>query len=626
MCRDAIPAFRPARGRARPGNWGVPLRVGFYRVLLMPTRVVRPPARSAVRSLARLWPWVRPVRLRLAAATFLAAVASVLALVMPLVLKRIADGPVAHHDPAGVWRGGALLLVLGVAEAGIFGVRRRLVARPLAGIEAGMRRAFFRHVQRMPVAALERWSSGQLLSRSTTDLRLVHGFLAVALPFLLVNAVTLVAGGVILLAQQWLLGLMLLAPVPVLLPVCALLEARYATVSRRAQDQAGDVTTAVQESILGIRVIKGLGRHREQARRFRHLAHGLRDTELGKARLLAAVSVLLSVLPDLAVGAVLVLGVARVAGGTLSAGTLLAFLAIALALKPSVDSTGELLAAGNAAAGAADRYLEVMDTPAAADQPGDEPPAPLGRAPAGLVFEEVRFRYPGRPARSPDILAGFSLRIEPGESVALVGATGSGKSTVAALVPRLYEPTAGRISLDGTDIAAMPRNRLRGLVAVAFQEPTLFSATVADNVLMGTGPTGRAELERALRIARADEFVRALPHGAGTRLGEQGLTLSGGQRQRLALARAVAARPRLLILDDPLSSLDIGTEALIEAALRGVLATTTALIVAHRPSTALLADRVALLSGGRIVATGTHHELLRTSPEYAALMTPVPSR
>jgi ATP-binding cassette subfamily B protein len=590
----------------------------------MPTLTVRPSARSAVRSLARLWPWVRPVRGRLTAATVLAAVASVLALLMPLVLKWIADGPVAHRDPGGVWLGGGLLLVLGAAEAGIFGVRRWLVARPLAEVEAGMRQAFYRHVQRLPVAAHERWSSGQLLSRSTTDLQLLHVFLAVALPFLVVNAVTLVVGAVILLAQQWLLGLILLAPVPVLLPVCARLTARYAAASRQAQDQVGEVTTAVQESILGIRVIKGLGRHREQARRFRQLAGRLRDTELGKARLLAFVSVLLSVLPDIAVAAVLVLGVVQVADGTVSAGTLLAFVAISGALKPSVDSTGELLAVSNAAAGAADRYLEVMDTPAAIDQPTYE--QSLGWAPAGLVFDRIRFRYPGSPAGSPDILDGLNLRIEPGESVALVGATGSGKSTVAALVPRLYEPASGRISLDGVDISAIPRDRLRGLVAVAFQEPTLFSASVADNVLMGTGSTDPAELERALRIARADEFVRALPNGADTRLGEQGMTLSGGQRQRLALARAVAARPRLLVLDDPLSAVDIDTEALIEAALRRVLATTTALIVAHRPSTALLADRVALLCGGRIVATGTHHDLLRTSREYAALMTPVATR
>lgn len=605
----------------------MPVLVGFYRALLMPTSTVRSPvhasARSTVRSLARLWPWARPVGVRLTAATFLAAVASVLALLMPLVLKWLVDGPVAHRDPAGVWLGGGLVLVLGAAEAGIFGVRRWLVARPLAGVEAGMRQAFYQHVQRLPVAAHARWSSGQLLSRSTTDLQLLHGFLAVALPFLVVNAVTLVVGCVILLAQQLLLGLLLLAPVPVLLLVCARLEARYAAAARQAQDQVGEVATAVQESILGIRVIKGMGHHYEQARRFRQLAYRLRDTELGKARLLAVASVLLSVLPDMAAATVLIVGVAQVADGTVSAGTLLAVVALALALKPSVDSTGGLLAFSTEAASAADRYLEVMDTPAAIDQPRDEPPAPLSWAPAGLVFDQVRFRYPGRSAGSPDVLDGLSLRIEPGESVALVGATGSGKSTVVALVPRLDEPTSGRISLDGVDIATIPRDELRGLVAVAFQEPTLFTASVADNVLMGSGSTDRAELERALRIAQADEFVRALPHGVDTRLGEQGMTLSGGQRQRLALARAVAARPRLLVLDDPLSALDIDTEALIEAALRCVLATTTALIVAHRPSTALLADRVALLSGGRIVATGTHHELLRANREYRALMRPV---
>jgi ATP-binding cassette subfamily B protein len=562
----------------------------------------------------------------MAAATFLAAVASCLALLIPLVLKWIVDGPVAHRHPAGVWLGGGLLLVLGVVEAGSFGVRRWLVARPLAGVEAAMRQALYRHVQRLPIAEHGRWSSGQLLSRTTTDLHVLHEFLAVALPFLVVNTATLTVGCVILLAQEWLLGLILLAPVPALLVVCSLLEARYATAARRAQDQAGDVATAVQESILGLRVIKGFGRHREQARRFRRLAYRLRDTELGKARLLATVSVLLSALPDAAVAAVLFLGVAQVAGGALSAGTLLAFVATALALRPSVDSTGELLAISNEAAAAADRYVEVMDTAIVIDETRPEPPVPLGSGPAGLVFDHVRFRYPDSPADQPDILQEINLRIDPGETVALVGATGSGKSTLAALVPRLYEPTSGRISLHGVDISTISHCQLRGLVAVAFQEPTLFSASVTDNVLMGTGSTDDAELDRALRIAQADEFVRALPYGARTQVGEQGMSLSGGQRQRLALARVVAARSRLLVLDDSLSALDIGTEALVEAALRRVLATTTALIVAHRPSTVLLADRVALLSGGRITAIGTHRQLLETSREYAALMTPVAVR
>jgi ATP-binding cassette subfamily B protein len=277
-----------------------------------------------------------------------------------------------------------------------------------------------------------------------------------------------------------------------------------------------------------------------------------------------------------------------------------------LALKPSVDSTGELLAVSIEAATAAERFLEVMDTPHATDQAWVGPPALLGSAPAGLVFDQIRFRYPGSPAEAPDVLDEFSLCVEPGETVALVGATGSGKNTLVALLPRLYEPTSGRIKLDGVDIATIPRARLRRWVAVAFQEPTLFSGSVADNVLMGIDSTDHAELTRALRIAHAEEFVHGLPQAADTRLTEQGTTLSGGQQQRLALARAVAARPRLLVLDDPLSALDLDTEAQVEAALRDVLATTTALIVAHRPSTVLLADRVVPLSSGRIIAAGSH--------------------
>jgi ATP-binding cassette subfamily B protein len=238
----------------------------------------------------------------------------------------------------------------------------------------------------------------------------------------------------------------------------------------------------------------------------------------------------------------------------------------------------------------------------------------------GVVFEGVTFRYPDAPEDSPPVLRGVDLRIRPGETLALVGATGSGKTTLTALVPRLYELTSGRVLLDGEDIAKMPRERLRSLVAVAFEEPTLFSASVRDNVLMGAGPeAGDAELRRALDVAQAG-FVADLPRGAQTQVGEQGLSLSGGQRQRLALARAVVGTPRFLVLDDPLSALDVHTEALVEAALREVLRDTTALVVAHRPSTVLLADRVALLSEGRIAAVGTHQELLRTSAEYAWLM------
>ncbi|MFI1736172.1 ABC transporter ATP-binding protein [Streptomyces sioyaensis] len=618
------------------------------------------PQRSAVRSLLRLWPFIRPVRARLGTAACVAVLASCISLVIPLVLKWLVDGPVAARAPGGAWLGGAFLLLLGLAEALLFGLRRWLVARPLAGVEATMRETLYRHLQRLPVAFHDRWPSGQLLSRGTTDLQLLRMFFAFPLMFLLVNGVTILVGAVILMVQRWSLGLVLLAPVLPLMVLCSVFEAKYGRAARRAQDQVGDLTTVVEESVLGIRIIKGFGRHRSQARAFRELTRALRSTELRKARLLAWIWGCITALPELSIGGALVCGAVQVADGELSAGTLVAFLSTALALRWPVDSIGFLLAMSNEAAAATDRYFEVLDEPAVQqagattpavqmpsgaaadstaaaretavpDTAASDAPAPDATSPdtsagsgaataQGLVFSGVAFRYPDAPPDSPPLLRDITLHIRPGETMALVGATGSGKTTLTALVPRLYDPTAGRISLDGRDLATISRDEARAMVAVAFEEPTLFSATAAENVLMGGAGAQDDELRRALAVAQADGFVDALPEGSATQVGEQGLSLSGGQRQRLALARAVVGRPRFLILDDPLSALDVHTEALVEAALRQVLSTTTALVVAHRPSTVLLADRVALLSDGRIAAVGTHHELLRDHPEYAALM------
>ncbi|MFE5741998.1 ABC transporter ATP-binding protein [Streptomyces celluloflavus] len=648
-----------------------------------------PPRHSAVRSLLRLWPFLRPVRARFFTAAFVAVVASCIGLVIPLVLKWLVDGPVTARDPGGVWLGGGYLLLLGIAEAVLFGIRRWLVARPLAGVEAAMREALYRRVQRLPVAFHDRWASGQLLSRATTDLQLLRMFFTFPLTFLLVNGVTVLVGCAFLLVQHWSLGLVLLVPVLPLMVMCSVFEAKYAVATRRAQDQLGDLTTVVEESVLGIRIVKGFGRHRSQARAFRKLTHEVRTTELRKARLLASIWCVVTLLPEIAIAAALVLGTVQVADGQLSAGTLVAFLSTALALRWPVESIGFLLAMSNEAATAADRYFEVLDErtaeetaeraaaegaagsagpsrggapagrtdgagvrpvttggaahgAAAADTPDDAPGADSaphpgdnagddaddspGRGRGGMLFEGVEFRYPDTPPDAPPTLRSIDLHIRPGETMALVGATGSGKTTLTALVPRLYDPTAGRIVLDGRDLTTLTRDEVRTLVAVAFEEPTLFSATAAENVLMGGDDLQEADLLRALAVAQAEGFVRALPEGADTQVGEQGMSLSGGQRQRLALARAVAGRPRFLILDDPLSALDVHTEALVEAALRQVLATTTALVVAHRPSTVLLADRVALLSDGRITAVGTHHELLRDNPEYATLMSGEPDR
>ncbi|NIY68448.1 ABC transporter ATPase/permease [Streptomyces malaysiensis] len=610
------------------------------------------------------------MRARLFSAAAVAVVASCLGLVIPLVLKWMVDGPVAHRDPGGVWLGGALLLALGSAEAALFGLRRWLVGRPLASVEAAMRADLYRHLQRLPVSFHDRWPSGQLLSRATTDLMLLRMFLAFPLTFLVVNGVTILAGFAILLSQEWTLGLVLVVPAVPLVILCSLFETRYATVARTVQDQTGDLTTVVEEGVLGVRIVKGFGRHRSQARAFRALSEQVRSTELHKARLLATLWALIMTLPELAIGAALVLGTVRVADGDLSAGTLVAFLSTAMTLRWPVESLGFLLAMSQDAATATDRYSDVMDAePAtAADRPrpartrgrveegasgkddtdgedgtggevrtggkvltgGRDGPASKygagGRdgtngkgAAGGLRFEGVEFAYADAPPEEPPVLRGVDLHIRSGETMALVGATGSGKTTLTALVPRLHEATRGRITLDGRDITALPREELRALVAVAFEEPTLFSATAGENVLMGAAEAGRKELLRALKVAQAD-FVHALPEGTGTEVGEQGLSLSGGQRQRLALARAVVGGPRFLVLDDPLSALDVHTEALVEAALREVLASTTALVVAHRPSTVLLADRVALLSEGRIAAVGTHQRLLWESAEYRSLM------
>jgi ATP-binding cassette subfamily B protein len=599
----------------------------------------RAPKRSAVRSLLRLWPYVRPVAVRLSGSALVAVVASCLSLLIPLVLKWLVDGPVARRDPAGVWLGGAVVLGLGLLEAGLFGVRRWLVVRPMAALEARMRADLYRRLQRLPVAYHDRCGSGQLLSRATNDLQICRMFLTFPLVFLVVNSVTIAVGFAILLAQRWTLGLVLLIPALPLVALCSHLESRFALATRKAQDQIGDLTTLVEESVLGIRIIKAFGRHRSQARAFRRQARALRETELRKAALLGDFWALITALPDVALGTTLVFGAVQVADGTLSTGTLVAFLSTALALRWPIESLGWLLSSGNEAATAADRFFEVMDTPEPPETGRLEPPrtaptsasapapvpAPAGASGGtweradGIRFEKVRFRYPDAPAGTPDLLVGVDLHVRPGETMALVGATGSGKTTLTSLIPRLYEVSDGRITLDGVDTAELTRSGLRSMVAVAFEDPMLFSASVRDNVLMGAPEAGEEELLRALEIAQCG-FVHGLPKGVDTQVGEQGLSLSGGQRQRLALARAVVGRPRFLVLDDPLSALDVHTEALVEAALREVLATATALVVAHRPSTVQLADRVALLSDGRIAAVGTHRQLMEYDAEYRRLM------
>nr|MDQ2699312.1 ABC transporter ATP-binding protein/permease [Actinomycetota bacterium] len=380
-----------------------------------------------------------------------------------------------------------------------------------------------------------------------------------------------------------------------------------------SQDQAGDLATTVEESVHGIRVLKAFGRGKHALANFATQAEKLRGTEIDKAKAIAGIWLWLILVPDVTFAICLLSGVWLAVGGSISLGDLAAFFATATVLRFPVESIGFLLAMTFDTRTATDRFFEVMDSDLAITDP--EAPKTIAQPKGRLVFDDVHFRYQDSPANVPDLIDGATLEIEPGETMALVGLTGSGKSTITALTTRLYDVTGGRITVDGVDVRDLTLDELRTHLAMAFEDATLFSDTVRNNVLLGRPDASDADLQEALDIAQA-AFVHDLPEGLETKIGEEGLSLSGGQRQRLALARAVAACPSVLVLDDPLSALDVETEELVEAALRKVLASTTALIVAHRPSTVMLADRVALLEGGRITAVGKHSDLLATSEHY----------
>ncbi len=572
----------------------------------------------SIRTLRRLLPFARPALPALIGSAVTATVAMMCGLVFPLVIQLVIDGPVAEQDISALWPLAGLLLALGVVEAALFWVRRMLAARPTMRVEATMRAAIYDHLQRLPVAFHDRWPAGQLMSRAVSDLATIRRFLAFGVVFLIVNLTTFVVGVVILLTLSWQLGLIIAALAIPLVLLCYLYEGKYQALARRSQDQVGDLATMVEESVLGIRILKAFGRSGHLSRRFLAQARELRSTEIGKARVLSKLWAVIIAIPEIAFGLTLFLGLQQVADGDLSAGALVAFFGVALGLRWPIDSIGWLLAMSNDAASATQRYFEVLDAPLTVTSP-QQPRAIRTPVRGRLQFSGVRFRFADTPTTSTDLLRGIDLELQPGETMALVGATGSGKTTLTSLINRLYDVTDGSIRLDGVDIRDLDLADLRGQIAVAFEEPTLFSASVRENVLLGRPDGTDDEVIRALQVAQAD-FVMDLPWGLDTRIGEQGLSLSGGQRQRLALARAVVGRPAVLVLDDPLSALDIHTEAQVERALRSVLAGTTALVIAHRASTVQLADRVALLVDGRVTAVGTHSELMATEPGYQDLL------
>lgn len=587
--------------------------------------IARRPGRiRPITDLVRLLPYLLPYRARWIAMVCVALLSLLATIAIPLMTKAVIDGPVYRRDPHGLWVLGTAALAVGVAEATLWFIRRWLIARATMGVETDIRTDLYARLQILPMSFHGRWQSGQLLSRIMNDLGTVRRLLSFGLIMLVLNVIQIIVVTVILLAMYWPLGVVVAVSVLPVAVTTLRFERAFTTLSRRAQDEAGHLATAVEEAALGIRTIKAFGREDHVYARFDDQARGLHDTQVRKVAVSARFWTLLEVIPNLALIAVLGLGAYATGREMITMGTLVAFITMMLSLVWPIASLGYLISMTQEAMTAANRIAEVFDAPIEIrDGPGAERPR-SGR----LELDGVGFRFPDA---APDdwVLRGVSVVVEPGETLALVGATGSGKSALVGLLPRLHDVTEGSVLIDGTDVRELSLTVLRSTVAVAFEDPILFSMSVAENLTLGRGtdrtdPATEAELADAIEVAAAG-FVYDLPFGLQTRIGEQGMSLSGGQRQRLALARAILARPRILVLDDTLSALDVHTEAVVTESLRRVLAGVTGIVVAHRASTVLLADRVALLDtadGGAhtITHVGTHEELLAAVPRYRYLL------
>lgn len=561
-------------------------------------------------SVGRLYPHVRPILPRLFMGLICALLASIVALTIPQVLRVLVNNSL---QPGGstdaVWIAAVVILALGIAEAGLVALRRQFVINPATTVETRMRVTLYGHLQQLTVAFHDRWGSGQLLSRAMTDLSFLRRWMAFGAIMLVVTTLTVIIGVGVMFSMSWQLALIFLAAAVPIMINSFRFRRRFSLVTRLSQDQAGDLATTVEESVHGIRVLKAFGRSREALENFNGQAEELRQTEIAKAKQQAGFTLVVTLLPELALGVGLVVGIMLVANGQLSIGALVAFFATAAVVATPVEFSGMLLAMALTAKTALDRHFEVMDTENTITSP-DHATVPE-TVKGALRFEHAGFGFDDGGTLLHDV----TLDIRPGETMALVGITGSGKSALLQLVPRLYDVTEGAVTIDGVDVRDFDMDELRRIVAVAFEDTTLFSSSVRDNVLLGAPDPSDAALDEALDVAQA-HFAYSLPDGVDTLIGEEGLSLSGGQRQRIALARAIAAKPKVLVLDDPLSALDVNTEERVEARLREVLRETTTLIVAHRPSTVALADRVALLENGTITAVGTHTELLAGNGHY----------
>ena len=595
-------------------------------------------SQSPVAALWRLRPYLRPYRRQLIVMAAAAIAVEGAEIAIPLVIKALIDGAITRHERNMLLPLGLAAIGLGAGAALLSLLRRWVQGNAVTDMEKTIRTDMYEHLQRLDPSFHDQWQSGQLLSRATTDLGSIRRFAGFGLVFLVISILVFAAVTGLLISLDWWLGLITGAMLIPVLVFCNRFERRYKVLARRAQDSDGDLTTLVEEASTGVRILKALGRGPEASAA--HYAQGreLGQTRITMARLLGGFWSTLDLVPNAVIVLTVVLGAVAVSHHELTIGGLVAFITLALQLVWPVEALGYILASGEEAATAAQRVLEIFDAvpaitsksaPGTAEHserlrasmpPGRAAPVAqvAGQAEHGHVrFDHVSFAY--SESQAP-VLRDVCLDVPRGQTLVITGATGAGKTTLLQLVPRLADVTSGRVLLGGTDVRDIPLPELRAAVGCAFEEATLFSASVRENVTFGAAGAAEEEIEAALTAAQA-RFAYDLPWGLDTRIGEQGMALSGGQRQRVALARAILSRPEVLILDDPLSALDVQTEERVTTALHKILAGVTALVVAHRPSTVALADRVALLDDGVIAAVGSHRKLMATEPAYANLMT-----
>lgn len=629
--------------------------------------------------------YARPIRVRWGVGLLVAFGAGALEISIPQMLQIIVDHLSQSTTESAIWIAGGLVLLLGIAHASFMYWRRWLIVDPTSTIELSMRMNFFDRLLSAPLSLLDRWPSGQLLTRSMSDLGTIRRWLSFGIVQMLTIAVMFLVGGFFMLRSSPSLALVFVVTVPILVLSLVNFTRKYYRASHEIQQMTGDLSTRIEESVRGIRVIKALGRSPEQIQEYSESVDALQVREYGRSMLVARVALYQDLIVGVSTAVALAVGASQVAAGTLSLGAMTAYFAVQTTVLSHVTRSTALMSAYLSYKVAMERHNEVMDEPGfeavplvrgSAAMPAPEHPQgasdsstvagvsaeggsgketmqyPSGGA-VSVTFDHVQFSYDtaeapvpaevagaGSEVKAPEVsvLKDVNFKVFPGEILALVGATGSGKSTVLSLVPRFYEPTSGSLRFGTRDAADMSIEEVRAQTAFVFEEAVLFSGTVRENVLMGVAeqyehgtededyPAAEeleATLQTALQLAACD-FVAELPQGLDTVIGEEGLSLSGGQRQRLSLARALAKRPSVLLLDDPFSALDVNTEERIITGLReGLegLGGATTLLTAHRPSTVALADRVLLMVDGAVVAEGTHAELMDSSEQYRQLMT-----